>query len=110
MLQHYLHGRTDLGFSKAIAAHILEPRSPFETESFRRPQRWFVLSPAGSLRLGRGLRLFQFVALRTSEGDHPCRPSGTIIPQCSKAPRLSSALHSCSFAGLRGMSRVNVIT
>jgi hypothetical protein len=43
MLQHYLHGRADLGFSKAIAAHILEPRSPFETESFRRPQRWFVL-------------------------------------------------------------------
>ena len=66
--------------------------------------------PAGSLRFGRGLRLFQFVALRTSEGDHPCRPSGTIIPQCSKAPRLSSALHSCFSAGLRGMSRVNAIT
>jgi hypothetical protein len=43
MLQHYLHGRPDLGFSKAIAAHILEPRSPFERESFPRPQRWFVL-------------------------------------------------------------------
>jgi hypothetical protein len=43
MLQHYLRGRTDLGFSKAVAAHILEPRTPFETESFRRPQRWFVL-------------------------------------------------------------------
>ena len=43
MLQHYLLVRCDLGFSKAIAAHILEPRSPFETESFPRPQRWFVL-------------------------------------------------------------------
>ena len=43
MLQHYLHGRADLGFSKAVAAHILEPRSPFETRSSRRPQRWFVL-------------------------------------------------------------------
>ncbi len=42
MLRHYLHGRPDLGFSKAIAAHILEPRSPFETDSFPRPQRWFV--------------------------------------------------------------------
>jgi hypothetical protein len=43
ILQHYLHGRADLGFSKAIASHILEPRSPFETESFGRPRRWFVL-------------------------------------------------------------------
>lgn len=42
-LARYLRDRPDLGFSKAIAAHILEPRSPFETESFRRPQRWFVL-------------------------------------------------------------------
>ena len=43
VLQHYFDGRPDLGFAKAIAAHILEPRSPFETESFPRPQRWFVL-------------------------------------------------------------------
>ncbi len=43
MLQHYLHDRPDLGFSKAVAARILEPRSAFEAESFRRPQRSFVL-------------------------------------------------------------------
>jgi len=43
IIQRYFDGRPDLGFSRAIAAHVLEPRSPFETESFPRPQRWFVL-------------------------------------------------------------------
>ena len=42
-LARYLHDRPDLGFHKAIVARILEPRNPFESESFPRPQRWFAL-------------------------------------------------------------------
>ena len=43
MLEKCLHNRPDLGLPKAITIRILEPRNPFEPESIRRPQRWFVL-------------------------------------------------------------------
>lgn len=42
-LGRYLHERPDLGIRKAIAALVLEPRNPFESESRPSPQRWFVL-------------------------------------------------------------------
>ena len=42
-LARYLHERPDLGIRKAIAARVLEPRNPFESESLPRLQRWFVL-------------------------------------------------------------------
>lgn len=43
MLAEYLHNRPEVGVWKAVATRILEPRNPFEPESIRRPQRWFVL-------------------------------------------------------------------
>jgi hypothetical protein len=42
-LARYLHERPDLGIRKAIAARVLEPRNPFESESLPRLQRSFVL-------------------------------------------------------------------
>ena len=42
-LARYLHERPDLGISKAIAARVLEPRNPFESESLPRLKRWSVL-------------------------------------------------------------------
>ena len=42
MLQHHVPGRSDSG-SDGNRRHILEPKSLFETESTRKPQRWFVL-------------------------------------------------------------------
>ena len=44
MLQHYLHSRSDLGLWNAVAARVMAPKSPFEPESARKPQLWFVLS------------------------------------------------------------------
>jgi hypothetical protein len=49
MLRSYLHNRSDLGIRKAIAAHIFEPRNPFEPQTVRKPQRWFALFVFASL-------------------------------------------------------------
>lgn len=43
MLRRYLRSRSDLGFRKAVTAQIFESRNPFERQSDRKPQRWFVL-------------------------------------------------------------------
>jgi len=44
MLRDALRKRSDLGLHKAVARYLLEPLSPFDPNSVRRPQRWFVLS------------------------------------------------------------------
>jgi hypothetical protein len=49
MLRRYLRNRSDLGFRKAVAAQIFEPRNPFEPQSIQKPQRWFVLLVVTSL-------------------------------------------------------------
>ena len=49
MLRDYLRERSDLGLRRTVADHLLEPRSPFDPNSVRRPQRWFVLSSIVSL-------------------------------------------------------------
>ena len=49
MLRDDLRKRPDLGLRKTVADHLLEPRSPFDPNSVRRPQRWFVLSSIVSL-------------------------------------------------------------
>lgn len=49
MLRDYLHKRSDLGLRRAVADYLLEPRSPFDLNSVRRPQRWFVLFSIVSL-------------------------------------------------------------
>ena len=43
MLRDYLRQRSDLGLRRTVADHLLQPRSPFDPNSVRRPQRWFVL-------------------------------------------------------------------
>ena len=42
-LQQYLRQRSDLGLWNALAAQIFEPQNPFETQSRRKPQRWFLV-------------------------------------------------------------------
>ena len=49
MLRQYLRSRSDLGLWKAVAAQVLEPKNPFEPESIRKPQQWFVLFSIVSL-------------------------------------------------------------
>lgn len=49
MLQRYLSSRSDLGLRNAVATHIFESRNPFERQSVRKPQRWFVLLVITSL-------------------------------------------------------------
>ncbi len=60
VLEHYLHDRPDLGISQAITARILESRNPFEPQSIRRPQRWFVLFLFVSLALTGAFTYFNF--------------------------------------------------
>jgi hypothetical protein len=43
MLREHLGRRSDLGLRNAVTAIIFEPQNPFETQSRRRPERWFVL-------------------------------------------------------------------
>ncbi len=49
MLRGDVRKRPDLGLRRAIAQHLLEPPNPFDPNSTRRPQRWFVLSCIVSL-------------------------------------------------------------
>ena len=44
MLRDALRKRSDLGLHKTVARYLLEPLNPFDPNSVRRPQRWFVLS------------------------------------------------------------------
>ena len=44
MLRQNLRRRSDLGFSNAVTAIILEPRNPFEPKARRKPQRWVLLA------------------------------------------------------------------
>jgi hypothetical protein len=60
MLVKCLHNRPDLGVGKAMTTRILEPRNPFEPESIRRPQRWFVLFLLVSLALTGTFICFNF--------------------------------------------------
>jgi hypothetical protein len=49
MLRDDLRKRSDLGLRRTVARHLLEPPNPFDLNSVRRPQRWFVLSSIVSL-------------------------------------------------------------
>jgi len=43
-LRRYLRQRPDMGVGKGLLGCVLEPSSPFDSESKRLPKRWFVLS------------------------------------------------------------------
>jgi len=43
MLQQSLNHRSDLGLWNAAANRVMAPTSPFDPESARKPQLWFVL-------------------------------------------------------------------
>ena len=43
MLRDTLRKRSDLGLRRTVTHHLLEPPNPFDPNSVRRPQRWFVL-------------------------------------------------------------------
>jgi len=60
MLRDDLRKRSDLGLGKAVADHLLEPRSPFGPNSVRRPQRWFVLFSIVSLAAVGAVVYFNF--------------------------------------------------
>jgi hypothetical protein len=60
VLEQYLHDRSDLGISKALTARIMEPGNPFEPQSIRRPQRWFVLFLFVTLALTGTFTYFNF--------------------------------------------------
>jgi hypothetical protein len=49
MLDQYLGNRSDLGLWRAVTTLVMEPKKVFETESTRKPQRWFVLFSTVSL-------------------------------------------------------------
>lgn len=43
MLEQHLSNRSDLGIWNAVVSRVLSSRNPFEPESARKPQLWFVL-------------------------------------------------------------------
>ena len=43
MLKQHLSNRSDLGIRNAVVTRVLCSRNPFEPESARKPQPWFVL-------------------------------------------------------------------
>ena len=49
MLEQHLSNRSDLGIWNAVVMRILSSRNPFEAESARKPQRWFVFFSTLSL-------------------------------------------------------------
>ena len=49
MLEQYLSSRSDLGIWNAVVTRVLSSRNPFERESARKLQRWFVLFSTLSL-------------------------------------------------------------
>ena len=60
MLRDDLQKRPDIGFRGTVADHLLEPLSPFDANSVRRPQRWFVLSLIVSLAAAGSVVYFNF--------------------------------------------------
>jgi len=60
MLRDALRKRSDLGLRRTVAHHLLEPLNPFDTNSGRRPQRWFVLSSIVSLAAVGAVVYFNF--------------------------------------------------
>lgn len=60
MLRDDLRKRPDLGFRRSVVDHLLEPLSPFDENSGRRPQRWFVLSSFVSLAAVGSVAYFNF--------------------------------------------------
>lgn len=60
MLQGDLRKRPDLGFRRSVVDHLLEPPSPFDKNSSRRSQRWFVLSSFVSLAAVGSVVYFNF--------------------------------------------------
>jgi hypothetical protein len=61
MLRKYLCVRPDLGLWNALAAQIFEAQSPFETQSRRKLQRWFVLFVVSSTAAIAAFAYFNFV-------------------------------------------------
>lgn len=49
MLKQHLSNRSDLGIWNAVVTRVLCSRNPFEPESARKPQSWFVLFSTLSL-------------------------------------------------------------
>ena len=49
MLEQYLSNRSDLGIWNAVVTRVLSSRNPFERESARKLQPWFVLFSTLSL-------------------------------------------------------------
>lgn len=49
MLDRHLGNRSDLGLWSVVTTLVMEPKNPFETESRRKPRRWFVLFSIVSL-------------------------------------------------------------
>jgi hypothetical protein len=49
MLKQHLSNRSDLGIWNAVVPRVLSSRNPFEPESPRKPQPWFVLLSTLSL-------------------------------------------------------------
>jgi hypothetical protein len=60
LLRDDLRKRPDLGLRKTVARHLLEPPNPFDPNSGRRPQRWFVLSSIVSLAAVGAVVYFNF--------------------------------------------------
>ena len=60
MLRDDLRKRPDLGFRRTVADHLLEPLSPFDSNSVRRPQRWFVFFSIVSLAAVGAVVYFNF--------------------------------------------------
>ena len=60
MLRDDLQKRPDLGFRRTVADHLLEPPNPFDSNSVRRPQRWFVFFSIVSLAAVGAVVYFNF--------------------------------------------------
>jgi len=60
MLDHYLGNRSDLGLWRVVTTLVMEPKNLFETESIRKPKRWFVLFSLVSLAAVGALVYFNF--------------------------------------------------
>jgi hypothetical protein len=43
VLDQHMRSRADLGLWRVVTTLVMEPKNLFETESTRKPQRWFVL-------------------------------------------------------------------
>ncbi len=60
MLRNDLRKRPDLGLYRTLAHHLLDPPNPFDPNSVRRPQRWFVFFSIVSLAAVGAVVFFNF--------------------------------------------------